>query len=122
MPHACLFSAGTVTVVCLQGERGCEQLVIENYMYLKDRTSGPKTFWKCHMYAPGKCRCRCITTDDGRLVALRGRLTHPHPPNFRKLQFKPILYRRTFQICEMDKSTLNLYLMKLKVPFKYESM
>ncbi|KAJ8866609.1 hypothetical protein PR048_032469 [Dryococelus australis] len=78
-------SQDTVHFICSQ--RGFPQLVLNNYIYKKEKTINNKVHWKCTNYDDLKCRGR-VATIGKQLVATS--TFHNHEPPTHK-----ILYQNT---------------------------
>lgn len=76
----------------VRGVRGHEQLIIRNYLFIKNVTIGKRTHWKCALYDRGACRSRCIVQDTGHFILSR---PHGHAPLLDKIQNLAILYQQT---------------------------
>lgn len=81
----------------IKGPKGNEQLMIRNYLFVKHYRNGPKAYWQCSKYYSGKCKRRCITTDNGKLIISQN-FDHSHPPP--KNLNRVVLYERTFNRSE----------------------
>lgn len=63
--------------------RGYTFLVYGGYTFNPNKRS-TNTFWVCSDYIRSKCKCRCITTPDGKLKPPR--FEHNHPPNIDRIK------------------------------------
>lgn len=77
----------------VKGPKGNEQLVIKGYIFVKHFRNGPKAYWQCSNYYSGKCKSRCITTDDGKLIISQN-LYHSHAPDLVKVSMREFLYEK----------------------------
>lgn len=76
----------------VQGERGKYNLIVRNYLFIKNTETDNRIHWKCSFYNLRKCKCCCITTDDGKLISKH--LNHTHPPELQKIAAKRFLYKK----------------------------
>ncbi|GJQ69411.1 hypothetical protein Trydic_g6526 [Trypoxylus dichotomus] len=77
-------------VTYIQGPRHFSQLVVQNYRYVKHRSSSKSTYWKCHLYDTGVCKARCVIGVD-QTVILRG--VHSHGPDANVLDDQSVLFK-----------------------------
>lgn len=53
-------------------------MIYQNYVFHMNQTSANRIFWVCGQYARTKCRARCTTDTNRKLVRLS--VNHNHPP------------------------------------------
>ena len=58
----------------IQSEKGKDMLLLDGFIYVKDKQAKPKIYWKCKRFA-GKCNGRVITID-GRITSTSGKHNH----------------------------------------------
>lgn len=71
MPRQTYFSAivlveiepTSVDMEFVTNQKGKQNLVIDNYMFSREKSSGNKTIWRCVEYYRAKCNARCHTAD-----------------------------------------------------------
>lgn len=86
-------------VYFVKGPKDTEQLSVKGYLFEKHYRTGTNQYWMCSKRYTAKCKRRCATTDDGKLI-LSQNLQHTHPPpefSTRELLRSNILHRLYFE-------------------------
>ncbi|XP_069071996.1 lysine-specific demethylase 4B [Pleurodeles waltl] len=78
----------TTTVDYIITPRGNRQLILDGYLFQRERQVGPKAIWKCTEYARIDCRGRANTIGDE--VTLR--TPHNHKPDLAKIEKRSRAY------------------------------
>lgn len=69
-------------------EKGKKKLLVNGYLFYKDKVADPKTYWKCENFQTTKCKAR-ITTLDETIAA--GNTEHNHAADAAKVECDKIL-------------------------------
>lgn len=67
----------SVLVTYIKGQRHKPYLIIDEYKFIKHRSSQKTTYWKCHMYDSGMCKARLTTHWD---QTIKFSSEHSHVP------------------------------------------
>lgn len=59
-------------------QKGQTSLIFENNIFHVNRRNENKIFWRCSEYGKVKCKCRCTSIKNGRLIT-RSSSAHNHP-------------------------------------------
>ncbi|XP_045468588.1 protein tramtrack, beta isoform-like isoform X18 [Harmonia axyridis] len=86
---------GQVYVTYIRGSRSMPHLVIDNYKFIKHRSSNRSTYWKCHQYDSGSCKARCIIGCDQSII-LCG--FHNHERSYEQIPQGIILTGEVFRL------------------------
>lgn len=102
----------SVKATYIRGVRQTPSLIINNFKYIKHRSSQRATYWKCQRYDLGQCKARCTITVD-QTIKLSGE--HSHSPLKIKLNLNQII---TEEIYQVDNCQLKLTERKFNFPVK----
>ncbi len=77
--------------VFVQSQRSLAKLIIDNYVYQKDKSSvdGEKMFWRCERHGTCKARVHTDAETDRVLKMLRN---HNHAPDAAHVSSKPSIF------------------------------
>ncbi|XP_031625136.1 modifier of mdg4-like isoform X10 [Contarinia nasturtii] len=79
------------------GQRGCQQLVYQQYTYVKNSVTRLRTIWKCSRKGSRKCRAKVITDIiNGQTTIVRVKGCHNHPVIIKRFKSgtQPVSQRR----------------------------
>ncbi|XP_044756246.1 modifier of mdg4-like isoform X11 [Coccinella septempunctata] len=86
---------GQVSVIYIKGRGNTPNLVVDNYKFIKHRSSNRSTYWKCHLYDSGTCKARCVIGVDQTII-LSGE--HSHNKSYDTVPQERIIAIETFTL------------------------